>query len=130
MAEEIGEHGSPAGATMAALTRRGSAIRRATLGTIARWYHPGVSNRACASSAVASRLAVVAVSFVAAALSGCADHLIRLGAGSGTPDAADAGPGIDGAIDTATSDAATPCPHANVRAEEVLWIGDSWMNVP
>lgn len=130
MAEEVGKHGSPAGATMAAVTRRVSASRRATLGTIGRWYHPGVSNRACAAPAGASRLAVVAVSFVAAALSGCADHLIRLGGGPGTPDAADTGPGIDGVIDTATSDAAPPCPHATVRADEVLWIGDSWMNVP
>jgi hypothetical protein len=128
MAEEVSKHGSAAGVTIAAaVTRRGSAIRRATLGTIARWYHPGVSNRACA---VGSRVAVVALSFVAAALSGCADHLIRLGGGSGPPDAADAGPGIDGVIDTATGDAAMACPHATVRADEVVWIGDSWMNVP
>lgn len=127
MLEEVGKHGSPAGATMAGLTRRGSAIRRATLGTSARWYHPGVSNRAYA---VGSRVVVVAVSFVAAALSGCADHLIRLGAGSGTPDAADTGPGIDGVIDTTNSDAAPLCSHATVRADEVVWIGDSWMNVP
>jgi hypothetical protein len=101
-------------------------MSRATLGTIARWYHPGVSNRACASPAVASRLAVVAVSFVAAALSGCADHLIRLG-GPGTPDAADAAQGSDAGIDTATSDGSMPCSHAAVAADEVLWIGDSWI---
>ena len=112
---------------MAALTRRGSAIRRATLGTITRWYHPGVSDRACASPALASRLGVVAVSFVGAALSGCADHLIRLGTGPSNADAADAGQWTDGGIDSATSDGATPCLRAAVAADEVLWIGDSWM---
>ena len=77
---------------------------------------------------MASLLAVVAVSSVAVGLPGCDDHLIRLGAGPSNPDAADAGQGTDAGIDSATSDGATSCTtHAAVAADEVLWIGDSWM---
>lgn len=30
----------------------------------------------------------------------------------------------------ASGDAAQSCPHATVAADEVLWMGDSWLNVP
>jgi hypothetical protein len=60
----------------------------------------------------------------ASGLAGCDDHLVRLGAGPGLADAAMTG------ADGGNGDAAPPCAHATVAADEVLWIGDSWMNVP
>jgi len=51
--------------------------------------------------------------------------LIRLGAGPEIPDAA-----ADGVPDGGPGDAVSPCPPAIVAASEVLWMGDSWINVP
>lgn len=65
-----------------------------------------------------------------AALPGCDDELIRLGAGANGPDAAAVEGGADATTDTPADDAAASCPHATVAAAEVLWIGDSWINVP
>ena len=62
----------------------------------------------------------------AAALAGCDDKLIRLGAGPPRPDAGAEGPGLDATL----GDGAGVCPHATVAADEVLWIGDSWIFVP
>jgi hypothetical protein len=69
----------------------------------------------------------------AAMLLSCDGQLVHLGDGRGRPDA---GPDLasvdgdaDGALDS-TTDTATPCSHGTVAANEVLWIGDSWILVP
>jgi hypothetical protein len=60
-------------------------------------------------SALAARIAGAMVAL--AAVAGCNGNVIRLG--NGRTDGGDAA-----------------CPHAQVNANEVLWIGDSWVLVP
>ena len=65
------------------------------------------------SSAALTRLAGLAVVFAAVA---CSGKHIRLGDGATSPELGGSGGGN--------------CPHAQVQASEVLWIGDSWVNIP
>jgi len=71
---------------------------------------------------------------------GCDGKLVRLGNGEPPPDASmpDSGPDRDavggsaaGAGGNAGGGAGgAPCPHANVAAEQILWIGDGWVVSP
>ena len=63
-------------------------------------------------SARVERLALIValIAPIAVAIMGCGGRLIRLGGGPG--------------------DGAASCPHAQVAANEVVWIGDSWILVP
>lgn len=56
-----------------------------------------------------------------AATAGCGGRAIRLG---------DRTTGLDGGGVDSGQDAAVTCPHAQVKANEVAWIGDSWVQDP
>ncbi len=84
------------------------------------------------------------------AFSGCGSKLIRLGdqtaevsagssggaatGGNGASVGGTTAVGGDAMIGSAGDDGAAgrsdACPHRQVRASEVLWIGDSWLNIP
>jgi len=80
----------------------------------------------------------------AVALIGCDGKLIRLGPGTPNADggadgsASDRMDGASGAdagdtgpaIDAPSGDGSPPCLHGAVAANEVLWIGDSWVLMP
>lgn len=92
-----------------------------------------MSPPACARRAAASILFAVA-------LVGCDGKLIRLGPGTpnadgSAPDRMDDASGADSgdagpAIDAPSGDGSTSCLHGTVAANEVLWIGDSWVLMP
>ncbi|HEY2407471.1 MAG TPA: SGNH/GDSL hydrolase family protein [Polyangiaceae bacterium] len=67
------------------------------------------------SAARVVRLGGLCLAF--AAVSACGGEKIRLGDGTLSPE-------LGGA------DAASACPHAQVAANAVAWIGDSWVNIP
>jgi len=93
-------------------------------------------------SLLASTLRFCWLALAASILQGCGDKLIRLGdqtaelGGGGAVGSSGAsatggstmvaGPGGEGGV----SGSNAPCPHAQVLASEVLWIGDSWVNDP
>jgi hypothetical protein len=78
-------------------------------------------------SSVAGTASLLAVLFLAA---GCDGTVIRLGdEPSGTVDG-DAAAGPAGADGRGEPDGGVTCPHALVKAGEVLWIGDSWITIP
>ena len=68
---------------------------------------------------------LVCLSLVVAVIPACDGRLNHLGHGRGGQggNVGDGGP-MDVALD------APACPHAQIAANEVLWIGDSWMLVP
>jgi len=68
---------------------------------------------------------LVCLSLVAALLPACDGRVNHLGDGRGGQ-AGNAGDG--GPMDVGPD--ALACPHAQIAANEVLWIGDSWMLVP
>jgi hypothetical protein len=69
------------------------------------------------------------------ALASCSSKLIRLGdqsaaGGAGPGNAGAGGGGAAGDSATAAGGVSGSCPHAQVLASEVLWIGDSWITIP
>jgi hypothetical protein len=81
----------------------------------------------------ASVVRVAGIAVVIAAFFGCGGEVIHLGDGKGQ----NGGGESDGAIDRPTGvggsggvDLVDDCPHGQVKAGEVLWIGDSWITIP
>lgn len=65
-------------------------------------------------------------------LGGCEGNVYRLGDGRAAKDGGDAGDATDSSAQDSTGGSvdADRCPHGQIKANEVTWIGDTWVTLP